>query len=110
MTEFNIAAVTDDDFQSRVIEADAPVLVDFWAPWCAPCRQLAPILDEIAREQRDRLTVLKLDADANPATLAHYGISGLPTLVLWAGGQTAVTIVGVRPKNVIMKALEPHLN
>ena len=104
----DITPVTDADFEQLVLNAEGPVLVDFWASWCAPCRQLAPILEEIATEKGEKLTILKMDADANPVTPAQYRVTGLPTMNLYYKGEVVRSIVGVRPKSAILGELEEH--
>ena len=104
----DIAAVTDADFEEKVLRADGPVLVDFWASWCGPCRQLAPILQEIADEKADSLTIVKMDADANPVTPAQYRVTGLPTINLYYKGEVVKSIVGVRPKSAILGELSEY--
>jgi len=105
-----IVEVTDSNFDSDVLKADQPVLVDFWAAWCGPCRALAPIVEEIATNYRGRVKVGKMDVDKNNATPQRYGIRGIPTLLIFKGGQVREQIVGYVPKETIQKALEKHLN
>jgi thioredoxin 1 len=105
----SIAAVTDQSFQADVLDADVPVLVDFWAPWCGPCRQVAPILEEIASENEGKIRIVKLNVDENPRTAAKYGVVSIPTLNVYSGGELVKTIVGARPKPVLVKELSAFL-
>jgi thioredoxin 1 len=101
--------VTDDSFHSDVIGADKPVLVDFWAEWCGPCRMIAPALEEIGREMGDKVTVAKLNIDDNPDAPARYGVRGIPTMILFRNGAPAATKVGAAPKSQIQAWLEQVL-
>ncbi len=101
--------VTDATFDENVLKSDTPVLVDFWAAWCGPCRMIAPVLDEIAKEYAGRLTIAKLDYDANPSVPGRYGVLGLPTLLLFKNGEVAAQIVGAKPKRALLKEITPHL-
>lgn len=103
------AAVTDSTFDSEVLGSDVPVLVDFWATWCPPCRQMAPIVDEIAGEFADRLKVVKIDTDENPATAQKYGIVSIPTFNIYKGGELVHSIVGGRPKRKFAEEIESAL-
>jgi thioredoxin 1 len=104
------AAVTDATFQADVVNSTTPVLVDFWATWCGPCRMVAPVLEEIAAEQGDKLKVVKVDVDANGNTAAQLGISSIPTLILYKNGKPVERIVGFQPKQRLMSKIEPHLS
>ena len=106
----NIQAVTDASFQSDVIEASKtqPVMVDFWADWCRPCHALTPTVEEIAREQAGKIKVVKLNVDENMNVPGKFNIRGIPTLLLFKGGQVADQIVGAVPKEQIVKAIERH--
>lgn len=98
--------VTDANFQSEVLQADQPVLVDFWAPWCGPCRMLTPVIEELASENAGKAKVVKMNIDDSPATPAQYGISSIPTLIVFSGGQVVDRFVGVQPKNRLQAALD----
>jgi len=106
----NTKAVTDDTFASEVLEADKVVLVDFWAPWCGPCRQVAPVLEEIAGEHADKLTVVKLNTDENPKTTGAYGITSIPALNVYKDGQLVKSIIGAKPKPILVRELSDFLS
>ena len=101
--------VTDATFQEEVLDSETPVLVDFWAEWCAPCRMMSPIVDELGEELGDRLKVVKLDADANPQTAMQYGVVAIPTFNLYKGGEVVASIVGGRPKKRFREEIEAAL-
>jgi len=101
--------VTDQTFEQEVLKSDAPVLVDFWATWCGPCRMVGPVLEEVASEQGDKIRVVKLDVDANPITAGRFGVRAIPTMIVFKNGREADRIVGYHPKPQLMTKLNPHL-
>jgi thioredoxin 1 len=101
--------VTDESFAADVLQNDKAVLVDFWAEWCGPCRQVSPILEEIAGEHADKIQVVKLNVDENPQTAANYGITSIPTMNVYQGGEVVKTIVGAKPKAMLLKDLEAFI-
>ena len=103
-----ITEVTDTNFQAEVLENDQPVLVDFWAPWCGPCRVVAPVLEEIAQERPD-LKIVKLNVDDNQQTAAQFEVLSIPTMILFKNGQAAKKIIGAYPKRKLEAELEPSL-
>ncbi|NUL59680.1 thioredoxin [Brevibacterium luteolum] len=103
------ADVTDANFEAEVLRADKPVLVDFWAPWCGPCRMVSPIVDEIGEENADKLKVVKVNTDENMQTASTYGITSIPALYVFKDGQVAKTIIGAQPKPMLMQQLEEFL-
>ena len=105
----NIRAVTDESFETEVLKNDKPVLVDFWAEWCGPCKQIAPVLEAIYAEHGDQLDIVKLNTDENPLTMAKYGVRSIPTLNVYQGGEVVKTIVGAKPKVLLLKDLADYL-
>ena len=103
-----IKVVTDANFAEEVLMSDKPVLVDFWAEWCGPCKKIGPILQEIAAEQ-DSLIIAKMNVDENPSTPSTYGITSIPTLHVYQGGQIVKTIIGAKPKAALVADLQPYL-
>ena len=101
----NTVTITDDSFQQDVISSDKPVLVDFWATWCGPCKMIAPVLVEIAGEHSDKLTIAKLDIDANPGAARDFQVMSIPTLILFKDGKPINTIVGTKGKAALLKEL-----
>ncbi|HEU5469035.1 MAG TPA: thioredoxin [Actinophytocola sp.] len=102
-------AVTEETFAERVLRADRPVLVEFWAPWCPPCRMIAPVLREIAEERSDSLSVVKINYDEHPATGQRFGVLGLPTMLLFRDGEPIRSFVGARPKAALLAELDSAL-
>ncbi len=103
------AAVTDASFKEDVLDSEIPVLVDFWAPWCGPCRMVAPVVDEIAEQYIGQVKVVKLNTDENPNVASQYGIRSIPTLMIFKGGQRVDMVVGAVPKTTLANTLEKYL-
>ena len=101
--------ITDDSFNAEVVQSDTPVLVDFWAEWCGPCKMIAPIVEELAEEFGDKIKFTKLDVDTNPQSAMNFGIRGIPTLLNFNGGKPVETVVGAVPKSVLKKKLDAAL-
>ncbi|MCW6037202.1 thioredoxin [Spirulina subsalsa FACHB-351] len=102
-------SVTDSTFKEVVLDSEIPVLVDFWAPWCGPCRMVAPVVDEIADQYEGQVKVVKLNTDENPNVASQYGIRSIPTLMIFKGGQRVDMVVGAVPKTTLSNTLEKHL-
>lgn len=107
--DMGMTHVTDTSFEAEVLNAEGPVLVDFWAEWCAPCKQIAPILEEVAKDFEGKLTIAKVNIDENPQTPSKYNVRGIPTLILFKDGQVAGTKVGTVPKSALVQWVESVL-
>ncbi len=103
------APVTDTTFKQEVLDSEVPVLVDFWAPWCGPCRMVAPVVDEIAQQYEGQVKVVKINTDDNPNVASQYGIRSIPTLMIFKGGQKVDMVVGAVPKTTLASTLEKYL-
>jgi thioredoxin 1 len=109
MAGTNTSPITDQSFEKDVLQAGVPVLVDFWAEWCGPCKMIAPIVDELSTELHGKLRVAKMDADLNQDVLQQYGIMGIPTLILFKDGHAIERITGFMPKEKLLERLTPHI-
>jgi thioredoxin 1 len=105
----NIGDVNDSEFQASVLDSDTPVLVDFWAEWCVPCHMVSPVVEEIGQEKGEVLNIAKLNIDDNPQATRTYGVMSIPSLILFKGGREVARVIGARPKDAILRDLEPHL-
>ena len=105
----NMIAITDNSFETDVIASNIPVLVDFWAQWCGPCKAIAPILDELAQQYEGKIKIAKLDVDSNPATPPKFGVRGIPTLILFKDGQVKATQVGLLSKTELMSFIDSNI-
>ncbi|MFP4382252.1 MAG: thioredoxin [Candidatus Sumerlaeia bacterium] len=110
MASENVHEFTDENFEAEVVKADMPVLVDFWAEWCGPCRMITPIIEEIASDMEGKLKVGKVDIDSNSEIAMKFGIESIPTLMLFADGEVKEVMMGAQPKNQIVSKLTPHIS
>ncbi len=105
-----VQVATDTSFEEQVLQSDVPVLVDFWAPWCGPCRMVAPVVEEIAEQYEGKVRVVKINTDENPQKASQYGIRSIPTLMIFKGGQKVDVVVGAVPRATLANTLERHIN
>jgi thioredoxin len=105
----NAVAVTEQSFENEVVQSSVPVLVDFWAAWCGPCRAIAPTVEELAGEYSGKLKVVKVDVDENPEVSSRYGVQSIPTLLIFKNGEVVERMVGAYPKNMLLQKLKPHV-
>jgi thioredoxin 1 len=105
----NIGDVTDAEFQTTVLDSDTPVLVDFWAEWCVPCHMVSPVVEEIGNDKGERLKVVKLNIDDNPQAARTYGVMSIPSLILFKDGKEVARVIGAKPKDAILRDVEPHI-
>jgi thioredoxin 1 len=105
----DVKDVTDQDFESEVVGAGTPVLVDFWAEWCVPCHMVSPVVEEIGRDKGEALSVVKLNIDENPEVTRRYGVMSIPTLIMFVAGEEKARVVGARGKDAILKEIDPHI-
>jgi thioredoxin 1 len=108
MTMGNAVAVNEASFDEEVVKSSVPVLVDFWAAWCGPCRAIAPTVEELASEYAGKLKVVKVDVDENPDVSSRYGVQSIPTLLVFKGGEVVERLIGAYPKNMLLQKLQPH--
>jgi len=106
----DVKHVTDQDFESQVVGAETPVLVDFWAEWCVPCHMVSPVVEEIGRDKGESLSVVKLNIDENPEVTRKYGVMSIPTLIMFVSGEEKARVVGARGKDAILKEIDPHIS